>query len=144
MHNQIIKALEKGKEKIPAQPRVQHLSIPWTHDTQLTELHHSRLVLRKCTRNTQNKENLKQINKSIKSRVRVIQNQIVFDKAKEINEAKEHREVVKLWRKAKLHDKSMLRKTSPLQCPGLASHFRQHFNPNQTSLETPIEIEYPP
>ena len=52
--------------------------------------------------------------------------------------------MVKLWRKAKEHDASSLTKAHPIQCPGLANHFKNHFNPDQTSLVTPPEIQHTP
>ena len=49
-----------------------------------------------------------------------------------------------MWKIAKNHDKTILKKPKPIQCPGLSSHFSKHFNPDHTLLTTPEEIEQPP
>ena len=35
-------------------------------------------------------------------------------------------------------------KSKPTHCPGLALHFKKHFNPEQSDLSTPEELENPP
>ena len=86
------------------------------------------------------KEDLKQINKQIKSKVRQIKNKILKSTGKELNEAKQQRKLVKLWKQAKSQGCSKLTKAPSLQCPGIGSYFKRHFNPDHSSLETPSEL----
>lgn len=65
-------------------------------------------------------------------------------KAQQINVAKENRQIAKLWKKAKTHDNIISKKPKPIQCPGLATYFKNHFNPDHTNLTTPQEIQSPP
>ena len=114
-HDTVILALNKGKEKVPPQPKQQRQTIPWTSDTELTRLHHNRVELRKQQDSNNIKERLKEIRKKIKLRVKAIQNKILKEKAKELNEAKQHRNMVKMWRNAKSHGSSVFQKSAPIQ-----------------------------
>ena len=143
-HCHMIEALVKGKEKVPLIRKQQRQIIPWTTDDELTQLHHNRVELRKQQNQNDIQENLKEIRKKIKSRVKAIQNKILKDKAKEINEAQQHRNVVKLWRNAKNHGRSEFKKSPPPQCPGLKEHFSSHFNPDQSQLDIPAEVSETP
>ena len=143
-HNRIIEALNEGRKQIPSQPRQTRGVIPWDQDPMLSKLHQSRINIRKLPNNSTTKENLKQINKQVKVRVTELQNKIWQSKGKLINDAKQHRNIVKLWKHAKNHDSSEFSKTVPLQCPGIASHFRQHFNPDHSSVTMPHEITNTP
>ena len=62
----------------------------------------------------------------------------------ELNYAKEHRKIGKLWKDAKSHNSVITSKPKPIQCPGLKSHFTKHFNPDNSDLQTPPEIDDPP
>ena len=66
------------------------------------------------------------------------------EKGKELNEAKEQRKISKLWRDAKSHDSILKKKPKSINCPGLKKHFKSHFNPDHSMLQTPLEIENPP
>ena len=139
-HDQIIEALQKGRGKVPNIP-LQKQIIPWTSDKRLTELHFTRIELRKQESTLSTfKETLKQTNKKIKERVKEIQNTILKEKAKEITEAKQNRNMAKLWKRAKEHGCSSFKKPAPFQCPGLKTHFSNHFNPDQTKLKVPHEL----
>ena len=144
MHNNIIQALNKGREQIPALPKRNRNTIPWNTDMELTELHQTRTNLRKNKLTDTIKKKLKEVSKKIKNKVIQIKNKQLTEKGREINEAKQHQNMVKLWRKAKEHDSSSLTKAHPIQCPGLANHFKKHFNPDQTSLGIPFEILHTP
>ena len=138
-HDHIIEALQKGRGKVPSNP-LQRQTIPWTSDKKLTELHLTRLELRKQEPTSTSRESIKQTNKKIKARVKEIQNTILKEKAKEITEAKQNCNMVKLWKKAKNHGCSSFKKPTPLQCPGLKTHFSNHFNPDQSNLKVPSEL----
>ena len=140
-HNHIIEALEKGKAKVPLQTQQQQRqTIPWTNDAELTQLYNKRIEVLNQQNQNGNEEKLKEIKKKIKVKVKSIQNKILKDKAQEIKEAQEHRNIVKMWRNAKKHGCSEFKKSPPIQCPGLKEHFTRHFNPDQSQLVVPIEI----
>ena len=144
MHRKIIDALKKGRQQIPLVSRNNSTATPWIDDEELENLHCIRVDLRKKQRTNDVKKKLKEIAKKIKAKVRKIQNKQLKDKGASINEARQHRNAVKLWRLAKTHDSSMLAKAKALQCPGLADHFKKHFNPDQTALTIPTDIEHSP
>ena len=48
--------------------------------------------------------------------------------------------MAKLWKRAKEHGSSSFKKPAPFQCPGLKTHFSNHFNPDQTKLKVPHEL----
>ena len=141
MHNHIIQALEKGKERIPEKRKITREAIPWEQDTELNQLHQSRLNLRKQCISPQIKLEIRNTTKKIKKRVKEIQNRELKDKGKEITDAKQQRHMEKMWKFAKSHGESSMKKARPIQCPGLAQHFRNHFNPDQSSLTTPTELQ---
>ena len=139
-HDYIIEALSKGKEKVPPIPKHSYQTVPAESDPELCQLNVIRTDLRKRQTNSNVIGNLKEINKRIKQRVKYLQNKLLGNKAKEINEAKQHRNIVKMWRNAKAHGASMFAKSSALTCPGLKSYFSNHFNPDQSMLITPPEV----
>ena len=143
MHMHLINALKNGKQQLPKMAKIKQ-TIPWKHDEVLADLHSDRITIRKQPDNEQNKAKLKQLGKNIKARVKVIQNKILKNKGQELNEAKQHRQVSKLWKKAKSHDSVIIRKPKPIPCPGLDTHFKKHFNQDHSSLVTPEEIIDPP
>ena len=143
MHMHLINALKNGKQQLPKMAKIKQ-TIPWKHDKELANLHSDRITIRKQPDNEQNKAKLKQLRKNIKARVKVIQNKILKNKGLELNEAKQHRQVSKLWKKAKSHDSVIIRKPKPIPCPGLDTHFKKHFNQDHSSLVTPEEIIDPP
>ena len=100
-------------------PNSRNQTIPWTSDSTLTNLHQRRVSLRKQQNNETTRRKIKKVTTDIKTRVKEIQNTLFRKKAMELNEAKQHRNIVKLWRNAKSHGCSTFRKLSPLQCPGL-------------------------
>ena len=144
MHRYIVQALDKGRKKIPNQRKTAPLTIPWTMDNELNNLHQTRINLRKQPSTPQIKLEIKTTTKKIKKRVYEIRNRELKAKAKDINEAKQQRNMEKLWRNAKKHGESKMAKTSPIQCPGISQHFQKHFNPDQSSLTVPSEIQVIP
>ena len=143
IHTHLIQALQSGKQTIPKQTKEKQV-IPWSQDNELTRIHNKRLIIRKLPSTPANKSELKALNKSFKKRIGIIQNKINKDKGNELNQAKEQRKITKLWKLAKSHDKIIKKKPKPLNCPGLKDHFKAHFNPDHSSLQTPLEIESPP
>ena len=143
MHTKIIKAMENGRKVIPSQIKSQQ-NIPWNYDDEFTGLISERKQIRSLEMSVRNKAKIKELTKSIKTKVRTIRNNILKAKAEEINTAKGTRQVAKLWKKAKNHDKIILNKPKPIQCPGLDSHFKQHFSPDHTALSIPSELQDPP
>ena len=143
MHSYIINGLKTGRNEIPVVPDSQQ-TIPWNLDNELAELILNRKELRKQSDTTNTKAKLKEITKKIKRKVKTIRNNILKTKGKNINEARQTRQIAKMWKIAKNHDKTILKKPKPIQCPGLSSHFSKHFNPDHTLLTTPEEIEQPP
>ena len=143
IHTHMIQALQNGKQIIPKQTKVEQI-IPWTQDTELTTIHNERLILRKLPSTPSNKATLKTLNKNFKSRIRTIQNKMQKEKGMKLNEAKEQRKISKLWRDAKSHDSLIKKKPKSINCPGLKKHFKSHFNPDHSMLQTPSEIENPP
>lgn len=143
-HSYIIDSLAAGQTLIPTHPRHRSQVIPWNQDQQLSELHKIRIDLRKNQTTLHDRENLKQINKSIKVRVRELQNKELTEKGRNINEARQHRNMVKMWRNAKKHDASLYSKAQTIPCPGLSEHFQQHFNPDHSTLAVPDEISETP
>ena len=119
MHDFMIDALNKGKKQIPPMTNTRNQTVPWTSDSTLTDLHQKRVMLRKQKDNETIRQKIKNVTTDIKTRVKEIQNIIFKKKAMELNDAKQHRNIVKLWRNAKSHGCSAFRKSSPLQCPGL-------------------------
>ena len=103
MHDYMIDALNKGKKQIPKSYKMKTQTVPWASDSELTTLHHTRVSLRKQQQNETITQKLKNVNKSIRARVKQIQNHQLREKALELNEAKQHRNIVKLWRNAKNH-----------------------------------------
>ena len=144
IHDHIISALVKGKQQIPPEPKGRRHPIPWQQDSVLEELHYKRVDLRKMTATNDTKTAIKTTNKEIRSRVKVLQNKNLKEKAKHITEAKQHRNLVKMWRHAKQHDSSGLAKSPPIQCPGLKKHFQEHFNPDHSQLIMPPELQDTP
>ena len=143
-HNFIINALTKGRDKIPKQTLLKS-SIPWNQDSDLTDLHNQRIQLRKQdNRSPIILNKLKEVNKKIKKRVKEIKNIILKKQGQELNHAKQHRNIRKMWKNAKAHNSIITKKPQPIQCPGLKSHFMKHFNPDHSHLSTPIEIDDPP
>ena len=140
-HEYIIDSLRKGRTKVPTTKRNSNLTTSWTDDLDLQQLINSRTILRKKPPSIAIKSQLKSINKQIKQKVKEVQNKVLKEKASMINEAKQHRKVVQLWRRAKSHSTSDFKKCSTLQCPGLKSHFSHHLNPDQSHLSTPKEVE---
>ena len=143
-HDYIIKALTTGREQLPKLPKNQNVIIPWSQDQLLSKLHEARTDLRKKQLTPNVKVELKEIQKKIKTRVRKIQNDELKAKGNTINEARQHRNVAKMWRNAKMHDSSSFKKAAPIQCPGIAEHFKKHFNPDQSALSIPVELEHTP
>ena len=143
LHQHLVTALEKGKAAIPRQTKIKQI-IPWQLDDELTNLHLKRLKLRKLPPTNNNKTIIKNVSKAIKQRVKHIQNCILKDKAKELNEAKQHKQLTKLWKTAKNHDNVIKAKPIAIQCQGLKNHFKNHFNPDHSDLVTPLEILNPP
>ena len=139
----LIDTMMKGRQKIPPKPRQQN-TLPWNYDEELALLITNRKHLRKQANTSINQNSIKELNKKIRLKVRRIRNQLLKNKAQNINEAKEYRKVTKLWKNAKNHDKDIFRKPKPIQCPGLSSFFEEHFNPDQSSLTTPMEIQHLP
>ena len=143
IHDHIIHAMENGRKIIPSQQKSHH-NIPWNYDTEFADLITSRRQLRSMENSDTNRQRIKTLSKKVKIKVRKIRNDILKAKAEEINIAKQTRQVAKLWKKAKNHDKVISTKSRPIQCPGLASHFRAHFSPDHSSLTLPVEIQDPP
>ena len=139
MHTHIIQTLDKGRQLIPKITK-KKLKIPWNTNSELKELHESRMTLRRKPMNDANKERLKKLNKTIKKKVCEIQNGELKAKGLQINEAKQHRKIAKMWKEAKKHDSSTFAKTSAIQCPGISSHFKKHFNPDHSNLGIPAEL----
>ena len=143
IHSQIIKAMENGRKVIPLQVKT-HQNIPWNYNSEFTELISKRKQIRCLEKSVSNITKIKELTKAIKMKVRTIRNNILKTKADEINTAKETRQIAKLWKSAKNHDKVITSKPKPIQCPGLDLHFKQHFNPDHTALTMPSEIQNPP
>ena len=143
-HDYIIKGLTDGRDQLPKQPKNQNVIVPWSQDHELSELHEARINLRKKQLTPTVKVELKKIQKKIKKRVRKIQNEELKAKGKIINESRQHRNIVKMWRNAKRHDSSSLKKAAPIQCHGIAEHFKKHFNPDQSALSVPEELQHTP
>ena len=135
--------MEKGREKVPLKQRQNH-TIPWDHDDELAQLILSRKEIRNKQATNSNQSKVKELTKKIKTKVKIIRNQILKTKGQNINQAKEQRKIAKLWKNAKNHDKIIYRKPKPIQCPGLALYFKDHFNPDHSALLTPLEIQTPP
>ena len=143
LHTHIIEAMENGRKKIP--PKIKSLqSIPWDHDEEMAALIYNRRLLRNQNHTNNIKAEIKQLNKQITIKVRNIRNDILKSKAQAINVAKENRQMAKLWKDAKRHDKIIINKPKPIQCPGLASYFKKHFNPDYRNLRIPSEIQDAP
>ena len=142
-HTNLIKALENGRKVLPSIPKACH-NIPWNYDEEFAELITKRKQIRSLENSHRNRISLKTLTKKIKAKVRTIRNDILKAKANEINAAKETRQVAKLWKKAKNHDKIIINKPKPIQCPGLASYFKSHFSPDHSSLPIPTELQDPP
>ena len=143
MHSNLIDILKKGREKIPTKPKENH-TIPWNQDEELAELFSTRKQLRNQKVTNYNQAKIKELTKKIKVKVKIIRNQILKTKGQSINQAKIHRKIAKLWKDAKNHDRVIFRKPKPIQCPGLTSYFKDHFNPDHSTLLTPSEIQNPP
>ena len=141
-HDHLIEGFTKGRQLIPKTTKTKQ-TIPWGQDSQLEDLYHKRVELRKQKVIETVKTDLKKVKKEIKARVKVIQNTILRKKAQGLNQAKETRNIAKLWKQAKSHNTIFHCKPSPIQCPGLSSHFRKHFNPTET-VSMPQEIAEPP
>ena len=135
--------MQKGLQEVPPMPRQQH-TLPWNYDEELSTLINNRITLRKQANTADNLNSMKELNKKIRSKVKRIRNQLLKTNAKHINEAKEQRKIAKQWKMAKQHDKDIFRKPKPIQCPGLSSFFKEHFNPDQSSLTVPSEIQHLP
>ena len=143
LHQYLIDTMMKGRQKIPPKPQQQN-TLPWNYDEELSTLITNRKHLRKQANTTFNQNKIKGLNKKIKLKVKRIRNELLKDKAKNINLAKEQRKVTKLWKNAKNHGKEIFHKPKPIQCPGLSTFFEEHFNPDQSSLTTPVEIQHLP
>ena len=143
MQSHLVNALHKGRQQIPKQTKSQQI-IPWQHDQNLQMLNNQRTQLRKQNTTAQTTRELKQLNKQINKKTKEIRNKTFKAKGKELNSLKQQRQMTKLWKNAKQHSSIITRKPKPIQCPGLKTHFRKHFNPNQSNLQTPLEISNPP
>ena len=100
--------------------------------------------IRKLPSTPANKSKLKLVTKNIKARVKTVQNAMLKEKGKQLNELKEQRKIAKLWKTAKTHDSVIHSKPKSIQCPGLATHFQNHFNPEHSTLQEPYEITHIP
>ena len=143
MHDFIISALRKGREILPRHTKKQS-AVCWHQDQELSELSSERIELRKKKSSPQVIHQIKERTKKIRKRCKEIQNKILKEKGREINELKEQRNITKMWRRAKEHNTNIQSKPAPLQCPGLSNHFRNHFNPNHANICEPPELENPP
>ena len=143
MQYHLVNALHKGRQQIPKQTKSQQI-IPWQHDQNLQMLNNQRTQLHKQNTTAKTTRELKQLNKQINKKAKEIRNKTFKAKGKELNSLKQQRQMTKLWKNAKQHSSIITRKPKPIQCPGLKTHFRKHFNPNQSNLQTPLEISNPP
>ena len=144
IHNSIISALSKGRDQIPKISKNKRAVIPWSQDQELNELNKTRTELRQKYPTTEIQMKLKDVRKKIKSRVRKLQNDELKEKAQNINMVRQTRKMAKLWRNAKKHDSSSFTKASPIQCAGISTHFKHHFNPDQSSMANPTELDSTP
>lgn len=64
-------------------------------------------------------------------------NQYIWKIGNQINDAKQHRLCIEMWRKAKHHDNMIQQK----KCSGFRNT-ESHFNPDQTKLKISVEIKY--
>ena len=143
LHQYLIDTMMKGRQQIPPKPKQQN-TLPWNYDTELATLITNRKQLRKQSNTSTNQNSIRELTKKIKLKVKRIRNQLLKTKAQNINEAKEQRKITKLWKNAKNHGNEIFRKPKPIQCPGLSHFFEEHFNPDHSSLSTPMEIQYLP
>ena len=138
-HSQIVTSLKSARETLPKTLKG-NIAFPWDNDLQLQNLLSQRCTLKR--NKTQSlKERLKHLNRKIRSAVRKLKNSYYSKVGAEINEAKENRKYIELWRKAKSQERIISKKAKPIKCPGLKNHFQSHFNPNHSNLNIPNEIQ---
>jgi len=144
MHENIITALQEGKMKIPRLRKTKNHDVSLNQDPEIEQLIKQRIELRKLTPSNLIRSSIKELGRKIKSSVKTLRNQLLKKKAKDITEAKQHRNITKMWRYAKAHDSSGLTKAPPIQCTGLVEHFQNHFNPDHSNLVIPPEMQDTP
>ena len=139
-HEKLISTLTKARDTLPQIPknRTPH---PWDDEPELKNLIAQR---DKVSKGNSGHLKRKIIGKNIKCLVNKLRNQYLVKIASQINEAKQNRDCIQMWRKAKEHDKIITSKPNPIDCPGLKIHFQTHFNPDQSKLSIPQEILEPP
>ena len=144
LHGHLIQGLSEGRNLIPTATKKQHKP-HWDQDTELQELQEERIKVREQNNLTPAiKNKLKQVTKKIRKKVKQIQNSILKKQAENINKAQQYRKITKLWKDAKSHNTVLQSKPPPIQCVGLQPHFKNHFNPDQSILTMPEEVNNPP
>ena len=144
IHDHIIEAMDKGRKCIPSMKRNRSNRNHWQQDQILSELYNKRINLKSRQETPPIKQQLKDIRHQINARIKTITNKTLEEKGKGLNELKEQRKITKLWRTAKKHGTNLHSKPKSIQCPGLAKHFKDHFNPNHSTLFQPPELDDPP
>ncbi|XP_071959537.1 uncharacterized protein [Antedon mediterranea] len=138
----LMTVLNKAVEEVPKKTRNQNAH-PWDGDERLQQLIKERKNINKSIV-TYKEEEIKAMQKAIKIRVKELRNEYLYEEASKLNEAHQNRKIFDLWRKAKEHGDVIRKAPKPIKCPGLREHFKDHFNPDQSSLKIPDEISTPP
>ena len=139
-HASIISSLTDARNTIPKLSN-KKIVYPWDNNSELKNLILER-DQQKRSKNGRNRAQL--LTKKIRKLVNSLRNVHLASIGSKINEAKQNRACVEMWRKAKEHDKIIKSKPKQMKCTGLKEHFMTHFNPDHTSLEVPSEIEHTP
>ena len=137
MHEKIVTAVIKARESLPKIHK-RKITYPWDNTPAL------KILITQRYQAKNNKSLVKALTKEIKRLVNSLRNKYLAEVASGINEAKQNRAYVEMWRKAKEHDRIIRSKPNPTKCPGLKTHFQSHFNPDQTTIVMPREIADPP
>ncbi|XP_071951096.1 uncharacterized protein [Antedon mediterranea] len=126
----------RNNVKTKIEEEINKTTSPEKTTTTSTERYTERKNINKSTV-TYKEEEIKAMQKAIKIRVKELRNEYLYEEASKL-------EIFDLWRKAKEHGDVIRKAPKPIKCPGLREHFKDHFNPDQSSLKIPDEISTPP
>ena len=139
-HNALISSVVTARNTLPKIDKRKPI-YPWDDNHEL-----KRLIDQRNGGNTSRngQRETKILTQKIKKLVNKLRNQYFGNIGSQINEAKQNREIVNMWRKAKNHDKIIKSRPKLTTCCGLKEHFQSHFNPDHSDLTIPKDIEHPP
>ncbi len=139
-HNLLLSSLTSARKTLPKHGSRKQ-SRPWESEKLQLLVQQRRSI---AGIDSSQKESRKNIHKQIRKEVKHLKNEFMRKEAYVLNAAKQSRQSVQMWRLAKEHGKAIKKKSKAVHCEGLKDHFKSHFNPNHTELDTPREIVQPP